>query len=176
MSREKLSSALSWYAIYTNPRQEDRAYENLAAWKVEAFVPKIKEYRHNLYTGKPTYIVKPLFARYIFARFCASQLFHMIRFTRGVHSIVSFGDSPTPVDDRIVDAIKARVDKEGYVSIGEELRFGDEVMIRDGPLRDFAGIFERHIKDGDRVMILLETVSYQAHIAIDRQAIERLAS
>ena len=167
---------LLWYVIHTNPRQEDRAYENLAAWRVETFLPKVRECRHNPYTGKTTYIVKPFFPRYIFARFCAGDLFHKIRFTRGIHSIVSFGDSPTPVDDQLLNAIKARVDGEGYVRLGEELQAGDEVTIKSGLLRNFSGVFERYMKEGDRVMILLEAVSYQAHLVIERQMIERLAS
>lgn len=175
MSSESPGSPL-WYVIHTNPRQEHRAYENLAAWRVETFLPKVQEFRHNPYTGKTTYIVKPFFPRYIFARFCAGDLFHKIRFTRGIHSIVSFGDSPTPVDDQLINAIKARVGGEGYVRLGEKLRASDEVTIKGGLFRNFSGVFERYMKEGDRVMILLEAVSYQAHVVIERQVIERLAS
>jgi hypothetical protein len=47
-------------------------------------------------------------------------------------------------------------------------------LVKDGPLKNFAGIFEREMKDVDRIRILLETVSYQAHIEIDRDMVKKV--
>ena len=46
-------------------------------------------------------------------------------------------------------------------------------MVKDGPLKNLAGIFEREMKDTDRIRILLESVSYQAHIEIERDMVEK---
>src|SRR5437588_5435367 len=113
-----------WYVIQTHPRQEDRAESNLRAWRVETFNPRIKEPRHQRYTGELIYLSKPLFPRYIFARFMANRLLNKIWFTRGVRSVVSFGGSATPVDDQIIDLIKARIGDDGFVQIGRELKTG----------------------------------------------------
>jgi transcription antitermination factor NusG len=47
-------------------------------------------------------------------------------------------------------------------------------VVKDGPLKNFAGIFEREMKDTDRVRILLEAVSYQAHVEIGRDMVKRV--
>jgi transcriptional antiterminator RfaH len=164
-----------WYALRTHPQQEERANSNLLAWGVETFSPRIKERRLNPFTGAPTSITKPLFPRYIFARFKAHSLLHKVCFTRGVQSVVSFGGKPTVIDDDIIKFIEAQVDVDGFVKIGEELKYGDSVQIKDGPFKSLTGMFERKAKDSDRVMILLTTINYQGRIMVERQQVARIA-
>src|SRR5262245_20366287 len=92
----------AWYAIHTNPRQELRAENNLRAWGVETYLPKIKERGLNQYVSKHAWSIKPLFLRYFFARFRYNTFGHKIRYTRGVRDVVSFGATPLPVNDEII--------------------------------------------------------------------------
>jgi transcription antitermination factor NusG len=91
---------LCWYAIHTHLNQENRTEANLKVWNVETFFPKIKEQRSNQFSGALSSLTKPFFSRYIFARFDFKQSLQKGCFTRGVHSVVSFGGSPTPVEGR----------------------------------------------------------------------------
>lgn len=172
MDREILQEP-QWYAIHTNPKQEERACRNLQAWGVESLSPRLKERRRNQFTGAAVYVSKPLFPRYIFARFNAGSLLHKIGFTRGVHSVVSFNATPIPIDDEIIALIQSRVGTDGFVVIGEALRCGDKVVIKDGPMKDLVGIFERDVRESDRVMILLTNVNYQGRLTIDRDLVKK---
>jgi transcription antitermination factor NusG len=87
--------------------------------------------------------------------------------------VVSFGEVPTSIDEKIITMIQANIKEDGFVRFVEEIRTGDRVIVKDGPLKNFAGIFEREMKDTDRVRILLETVSYQAHIEIERDLVKK---
>jgi len=176
MNSEKAGDGNSWYVIHTNPGQEERADSNLKAWNVQTFTPKLRERRYNQYTGRPTELIKPLFPRYIFARFDAGEILHKVRFTRGVSDVVSFGSIPTPVHPDIIKTIWLRTGKDGFVNIGEEIKPGDEIVVKEGPLKDFIGVFERDTKDAVRVMVLLKAVSYQAHVVIKRDMIRKLNS
>lgn len=175
MSIVEAGPAPHWYVIHTNPGQENRADNNLQAWRVETFVPLVKGRRQNRFADEPTYIIKPLFTGYIFARFEARNLLHKVRFTRGVHSVVGFGNGPVPVDHEIISIIRSRMGVDGLVRIGDDLRPGDEVVVTEGPLKDFIGIFERPMKERERVMVLLNVVSYQAHVELDRNLLKRLS-
>lgn len=174
MSCKPIGDQLLWYVIHTKPKQEDRAIKNLAAWNVESFTPKIEQTRLNFYTGEPKHIIKPLFPRYIFARFSVRPLIAKVRFTRGVRSIVSFGDRPTPVENHIIDLIKSRLEKDGYVRIREKLKPGDPVTVEDGILKNLKGVFERQMQDKERVMILLSTVAYQVHLELPGILVKKL--
>ncbi|HYP26885.1 MAG TPA: transcription termination/antitermination NusG family protein [Blastocatellia bacterium] len=173
MTLETSKNELCWYVIHTNPRQEDRADSNLRAWGVETFSPRLMDRRFNPYTGKPTCLVKPLFQGYIFARFQAEDYLHKVRFTRGVQCVITSNGEPVPVEDEIIATIRSRMGADGLIRLGEALKPGDEVVIKDGPLKDFTAIFEREMKDADRVMILLKTVSYQAHYVISREFVKK---
>ena len=172
--KEDREDPARWYVIHTHPNQEERANGNLISWNVETFAPRRKERRYG-HAGGPSYVVKPLFPRYIFARFNVEDLLHKVRFTRGVHSVVSFGGSPTPVGDDVIETIRSRSGEDGFVRLTDDLKSGDEVSVKDGVLKGIVGVFERQMRDSERVMILLKTVSYQTHIVVDRGLVEKTA-
>jgi transcription antitermination factor NusG len=91
-----------------------------------------------------------------------------------VQNVVSFGGSPVPIDDKVINLIRAQVDEDGFIRLGEELKLGDKVQVKFGPLKSLFGIFKQKIKDTDRVKILLSTVNYQSHLLIDREMIEKV--
>ena len=164
----------SWFLIHTNPKQEERTSSNLLAWNIETFAPQIREARYSQFTGARSFVVKPLFARYVFARFDLEVLFHKVRYTRGVRDLVSFGNGPVAVDDGIIELIRSRIAKDGFVKTCTDLQPGDVVVVREGALKDFTGIFEREMKDSDRVVVLLNTISYQARLQVDRKVLQKL--
>jgi transcriptional antiterminator RfaH len=164
---------VNWYAVHTRPRQESRVSNNLSVLGIEVFLPYINKYERNSYTGEVTRIVRPFFPNYVFARFDIASLFHKVKFTRGVHSVVCCGATPAPVDGWIIDTIQSRVGEDGCVKLGENFKLGDEVIIEAGQLKNFKGIFEREMSGADRVMILLQTVSYQAHLIIEKEVLKK---
>jgi transcriptional antiterminator RfaH len=176
ISEPAIEGTARWYVIHTHPKQEDRAGSNLKVLGVPIFNPKILEPRYNQFMYAPAYVAKPLFPRYMFAQFRVEDLYHKVRFTRGVNSVVSFGAAPAPIDDEIIMLIQSNVKKDGFIRIDEEIKPGDRVIVKDGPLKYFAGIFERKMKDADRVRILLQTVSFQAHVEIDIDMVTKARS
>lgn len=173
MQSMDIFEAPRWYAIHTKSRQEDKADQNLRAWGIQTFSPKIREPRRNFNYGRPAYLTKPLFATYIFARFKANDLLHKISRTRGVQSVLSAGGNPCPVEDEIIDVIRARQNAAGFIKLNNDLNPGDKVIISGGYLRDFAGVFEEDRRDQDRVAILLTTITYQGRVVIEREWVRK---
>ncbi|HEY8460867.1 MAG TPA: transcription termination/antitermination NusG family protein [Blastocatellia bacterium] len=164
----------SWYAIHTHPKQESRAEWNLKAWRVETFFPRTRGCRFNEFTGEPSYFSKPLFPGYLFARFAVNSLFHKVRFTRGVRSVVCIGGDPAPVDNRVIEIIAAQVDAAGFVKVGVDLEPGVKVLIQAGPFKGLTGIFEREASAADRIKLLLDCVGFQAHVEVERKHVKAL--
>jgi transcriptional antiterminator RfaH len=158
----------SWFLIHTKVKQEERTTNNLRAWDIETLSPQIRDWRSNQFTGERCYFVKPLFARYVFARFNFERFFHKVRYARGVQEFVSFGDGPVVVEEEVISLIRSRVGKDGFVTMGSDLEPGDRVLMKEGPLKDITGIFEREMMDSQRVVLLLNTVNYQARVQVER--------
>jgi transcriptional antiterminator RfaH len=164
-----MNSCLSWYAIRTKPRQEQRAVENLTSWGITTLAPRLKRINGQRDTH--------LFPGYIFARFEGTRMLHDIHYTRGVAYVVSFGGVPAPISAELIAEIYARIDENGVVMRNTiVLNPGDHVVIRSGFLRNFVGVFERDLSGSERVQILLHTVSYSPHVEISRSEVAKLAS
>jgi len=173
MGVERWAERPQWYVLHTHLKQEERANENLRSWGVETLHARMRTRRYNKFTGAPTYVTQPLFPRYLFARFNAREQLPKIQFTRGVHNVVCFGESPAFVDQDIIDLLRARIDENGFVKEDDELKPGDKVMINAGPLRNLMGIFEHEMKGSDRITILLTAIEYQGRLVVNRDMVQR---
>jgi len=170
----EVQDASSWYVIRTGPKQEQRAISNLNALLVEGLLPKVRFPRLNPFTRITTYMPGPMFPRYAFARFNASRLLHRVRNTRGVRGVVSFGGVPAPVEDSIIELMKNQTGDDGFVQIGAELKMGDHVKVKSGPLANFVGVFDHKVDSSDRVAILLTAVGYQGRLVIEKGFVEKV--
>lgn len=153
---------LQWHALHTKPREEALAEIFLTQSGVEALYPKIAP-------------GKPLFRGYIFAKFDASTQLRLVRYSKGVSSVVSFGGSPAPLDESVVELIKNRI-KDGFVYLDPpSFTKGEKVEIQDGPLEGVTGIFDSSIKDSDRVIILLNIITSQSRIILPAALIKKVS-
>src|SRR6476620_877150 len=103
MNADSVFDRPRWFAVCTNPKQEERTCHNLHVSTIESFNPRIQERRRNQFTGAGTLISTSLFPRYIFARFVARNFLRTVSFTRGVLRVVSFNSKPIPIDDEVID-------------------------------------------------------------------------
>jgi transcriptional antiterminator RfaH len=158
-----------WYVVTTKPRNEDRAANNLQQGSIEVLSPKLKLRKFK--EGQFIYMVEPMFPGYIFVKFHPIDEFRLVKYTRGIKSIVNFGGRIVPVQDELIDFIKARLD-EG-VAVVEQRKFqeGERILIKDGPFKNLSGVFEKELDGKERVAILLDGINYAARMEIDRDLI-----
>ncbi|OGW40709.1 MAG: hypothetical protein A2Y97_07635 [Nitrospirae bacterium RBG_13_39_12] len=151
-----------WYAIYTKPGKEDSVATRLEGIGIDILNPKLKTKRYKRH--KLAEVIEPLFPCYLFAKFDKEKYTHLITYTRGVRYIVG-KRNPIVVYDEIISTIKEGMD-EGNIIVIKPHRFekGDRVLIKEGPFKDFYGIFEKDIKGPDRVMILLDAIHYRIEL------------
>src|SRR4030066_776547 len=149
-----------WYAVHTKPRQEAVADAFLRQSGVEIFYPRIG----------PS---KSLFTGYIFAKFDADTQMRLVKYSRGVSSVVSFGDKPSPVDERLIEGINLRI-KDGFVVLDPpSFTKGERGEIKDGPLEGISGIFDSRVKDSDRGIILLNDIASQSRIVVSSKSLRK---
>ena len=151
---------IQWYAVRTKPRQEAVAEAFLIQSGVETFYPRIG----------PS---KSLFTGYIFVKFDADTQLRLVKYSRGVSSVVSFGNTPAQVDELLIDSIRSRI-KDGFVVL-EPPTFtkGEKVEIKEGPLEGISGIFDSRVKDSDRVVILLNAIASQSRIVVSSMSLRK---
>jgi transcriptional antiterminator RfaH len=151
-----------WYAIYTKPGKEDSVAFLLKNIGINVLNPKLKSKKYK--KNKLTEAVETLFPCYLFAEFDREKHAHLITYTRGVRYIVGKKE-PVVVHEEVIEIIKEGMEENGIIVL-KPFRFsrGIRVLIKDGPFKDFYGIFEREIKGPDRVMIFLSTLNYRLEL------------
>lgn len=162
---------LAWYLVYSKPRQEDLALENLARQGYEAYLPRIRNRRRRL--GRYVSLVEPMFPRYLFLHLSdETDNWGPIRSTIGVANLVRFGELPARVPETLVEALRARDDEQGIQEYAvPELRTGDRVRIVEGALAGYEGIFHARTSK-ERVVILLEVVGKATRVQLPLGQIE----
>lgn len=160
-----------WYVVNTKARNEERAAANLAQGGIEVLAPKIKFKRWR--EGKFAEIIEPMFPGYIFVKFHPVDEFRLVKYTRGIKTIVNFNGRIIPLQERLIDFIRERL-VEGVATVEKQtFRKGEKIIIQDGPFKGFGGIFEQELDGKERIAILLEGVDYCARMEIDRELVTK---
>ena len=160
----------NWYVVATKPRNEERSANNLQQGGIEVLAPRLKLRKFK--EGQFVYVVEPMFPGYIFVKFHPVDEFHLVKYTRGIKTIVNFGGRIVPVSGELIDFIRSRLEEDGVATIQQKkFQEGERIFIKDGPFKNLSGVFEKELDGRERVAILLDGINYAARMEIDRDLI-----
>jgi transcriptional antiterminator RfaH len=156
---------LSWYVVNTRPKKEGQVERLFIEGGFTIYCPKYRREKR----------VVPFFPGYAFLRFEFPEQYQMVKYTRGVKRVVGTDAGPTPIPDETIEGIRAR-ELDGLVvfeKYGQEPSVGDEIEVVEGPLKGLKGLFRKEVGDSERVMILLNYVSYQGMLLIEKNKLKK---
>jgi len=163
-----------WYIVRTQTRAEERAVRHLNNQGFDAYLPRYsKQIRH---ARKTQTALRPLFPGYVFVYIDTEhQRWRAINGTVGVIELVQFGDGPKPIRAEIVDAIRAREDSKGVVSLApESLKKGDSVRVREGAFADSVALLEE-VSDQKRVFLLLDLMGREVRVSMPTENLTKVS-
>ncbi|MFX0200135.1 MAG: transcription termination/antitermination protein NusG [Candidatus Hodarchaeota archaeon] len=161
-----------WYVVQTKPRNERRAQCHLEGEGIETLNPLMEAHRSR--RGRLLKTLKPLFPNYIFARFILERDYPKVRWARGVNQVLGRGREPMPISDVVVREIKSRIDESSVVKRAYDLKPDDTVKIKEGPLKDLIGVFERWMSKEGRIRVLLSLIGYQTSVQLHYSQVEKV--
>lgn len=152
--------------ISTKPKKETQVERIFGQAEFEVYCPKY------LKAGR----VEPFFPGYAFLRFEYPGEFNLVKYTRGVKRVIGNDSGPVPIPGGTILGIKVR-EADGLIVLGrygEEPSVGDDIEVAEGPLKGLKGIFSKELPDRERVMILLNYVSYQGILLIEKDKLKKV--
>ena len=164
---------MSWYLIYTKPRQERRALINLEQQGYECYLPLLpveKLRRHVL-----SVVEEPLFGRYLFIRLDVNQSgksWIPIRSTKGVSHLVTFGAEPAKVDEQLIQLLREQNDV--FCNQPQQLfKSGERLHITEGPFAGIEAVYQ--MSDGEgRAMVLIELLSKFVQLKVSPASLRKI--
>ena len=128
-----------WFALRVKPRHEVAVAKALRSKGYEEFLPLRTDRRR--WSDRFKEVSSPLFPGYVFCHFSPASRVGILE-TPAVRKILSFGNGPTPIDEREVHALQTIAESGFSVAPHPYLRIGQTVRLTDGPLRGLEGILQ----------------------------------
>jgi transcriptional antiterminator RfaH len=162
----------SWFAVYTKPRQERIALEHLERQAFRCFLPMaVNPYQRRSERKRR---IEPLFPRYLFLNAVPDQQsLGPVRSTRGVATLVRFGQKLARLPEPVIEAINDRCDGDGLVQLDPvPVEPGDKVRVFDGPLAGLEGIFKER-KGEKRALLLAKLLGTESTLEVDALLLQK---
>lgn len=160
---------MNWYVIYTQPRKESVAAQNLINQGFNVYLPCYRKrcsHARRIYTSNT-----PLFPGYLFIRMDpATQRWRSINGTIGVCYLLTEGPDPIALPDGVVEMIRAQ-EEDGFVKIAApSFEKGQRICVTEGPLADLEGVFDC-VDDNQRVVLLLNLMGRMVRACLPGHAV-----
>ena len=166
-------TSATWFTVFTRPRQERLALAQLERQGFRCFLPlALNPYQRR---SARTIKIEPLFPRYLFLNAAADrQSLAPVRSTRGVATLVRFGQELAQVPESVIRAINRRCDPDsGLVRLDPApVQPGDKVRVFDGPLAGLEGIF-RERKGATRALLLAQLLGTESTVEVDALLLQK---
>jgi len=161
--------SLQWIAIRSKPRSEKIVSSELERKGIEVFLPLIK--KRQQWSDRKKWVDFPLFPSYLFARIELKNSIFILS-TRGVNTIVKFGDRVITVDNKVVNSL--RLVLEGGYDLHQIKYFtiGDQVKVIDGPMKGVLGIVKTKNNDDNRLVIKIDALQQAVAMHINSEYLE----
>ena len=157
-----VNSNAKWYVLYTAPRAEKVAYQELIDHGYEAFLPMFKTLK--VWKNRQKKLVEQvLFPSYIFIYTTESELYRI----KQVPKIVTFihcGGKPSVVPSKDIDCVKIMLKLDQNVTTETEFTEGENVRILYGPLAGYEGVL---IKKKGKTRFGIEVCNINQTVFID---------
>lgn len=153
-----------WYVASTHVNGEALAAGHLKRQGFSVYLPMQQKLRSH--ARRKQWVSRPFFPRYLFVAVTeANQRWRAIKSTIGISHLVCFDGQPAPIGNDIIDALRAREDETGMISMAAVSLFkkGDPVKLLGGAMDDRIGLFES-IDDKMRVTVLLDLLGRQLRV------------
>ncbi len=132
---------MSWYAVHTRSRHEDKAYDSLIMKEFNAFLPKIEAWSKRKDRKKK--ILLPMFAGYLFIELTdlSPETRVEVLKTFGVVKILGnpSGSEPVPVPDDKIAALQKIINSKVEIQHFQYPDVGGRARITDGPFKGVEG-------------------------------------
>jgi transcription antitermination factor NusG len=156
----------NWYVLNTKPKKEAQVERLFNEGGFKIYFPKYKDGDR----------LKPFFPGYGFILFDFPAQYQMVKYTRGIKKLVGNQEQPIPIPETVIKDLRNR-EVDGYLVLEkyeEEPEIGDEIEVKEGPMKGLRGIFSKELTDNDRVLILLNYMSYQAQLKIEKKKLKKI--
>ncbi|MCX6152136.1 MAG: UpxY family transcription antiterminator [Ignavibacteriales bacterium] len=142
----------NWFALYTKPRHEFKASENLHLVEVEHYLPTVT--RLKQWSDRKKKIIEPLIRGYIFVFVTEKERFLALQ-QNGIVRCVSFHGQPAIIPEWQIENLKKMLNRDSDFTLSEVIKVGAKVKVIDGPFQGVIGVVN-YTQSGKTISITID--------------------
>jgi transcription elongation factor/antiterminator RfaH len=146
MINPKISIEKHWFALYTKPRHEYKAEEEIRNHSIEVYLPTIIVEKR--WSDRKKKVEEPLFKNYLFVRADECERINCLKIP-SVIKTVCFNGRPSIIPDWQIENLKKILIEKPDLFVTNRIEIGQKVQIIEGPFQDVVGIVTEH-KEGEK--------------------------
>jgi transcriptional antiterminator RfaH len=161
-----------WVVVNTQAQRERLATEQIANQGFEVYCPLFK--RRIKHARRFEDVLRPLFPGYVFVAVDPSrEQWRPLMSTVGVRSVLRNGERPSTLDERFIEALRAREIAGAIIKPSEPYKVGEQVKLSGGV---FDGLIAEIVRldDAKRLTVMLSLLSGQVRTSVPREAVAPL--
>lgn len=160
---QKMSDKLSWFALYTRPRYEQRVSDELLQSGINSYVPTQRILKQ--WSDRKKWIVEPLFKSYCFVQTKPELYLEPLK-ANGAIRYVWYDGKPAMVRDHEIEVIRLLCNSDLQIEVVDlPLKQGQVVQITNGAL---SGISAEFIKKAgkNKILVRIDSISHGLLVSI----------
>ncbi len=167
---------MSWFAVHTRSRHEDRAYAGLLQKGLNAFLPKVEVWSKRKDRRKK--ILLPMFPGYFFVELTVPGVEKRLEVLKTFGVVKILGNpataEPIPVPDEKIDAIKRIIHSKVEIQHFQYPKVGEPARIIDGPFKGVEGLVVGTDYKKELFVITIELLQRSVAIKLEGFQIEKV--
>jgi len=145
-----------WFALYTKPRCEFKALEQLTEIGIDVYLPTITTTKQ--WSDRKKKLKEPLFRGYIFI--CSNEIERNNAITReAIIKTIFFDGKPAVIPNREIENLKMFLENPKNVVVFDGITKGVIVQIESGPFKGVEGVVNSISKDENTLSISVEMLN-----------------
>lgn len=171
MPVNKSDKGTHWYILYTAPRAEKKACNELIRHQYEVYLPLVKTLRY--WSDRKKWVEMPLFNSYIFVYTSLANYYELLN-VDGIVKFVTFEETPAVIKQSEIDLIKTMLTNYSDIeATTEKLEPGTKIKVIAGPMTGQQGELIEY-KSKKTVMIELQTIGFSLLVQLPGNIIRPL--
>lgn len=181
MAKQTLQLGRRWYVLHTYSGYEENVKRNLEQ-RIDTFdmadkifgvlVPKEKKIK--IKNSKRTVVEEKIFPGYVLVEMIVTDdSWYVVRNTPNVTGFVGSGTTPTPIDQKEVDALQKRM---GVEDPTHKIDFAVDqpVQIIDGPFKNFEGKVSAVDETRGKIKVLVNMFGRETPVELDALQVKKI--
>ncbi len=158
-------AAEQWFALQIRSRHEKKVARELAAKKVQHYLPLYCSVRQ--WSDRYKSVQLPLFPGYLFVGISPEEQLLVLE-TRGVVRILGSSSGPSPIPEQEILNLETVVESQMPIKSHSSLLVGQQVRVIHGPLAGAEGVLQNH-KRGYRLAVNVKLLGRSVTVEIASQ-------